>query len=242
MKIVQSLTTTPYLRTESYIKHQLQLFECSIKMARRFHPITLYTDERGANELGHLVDEVKFLEKNTDNYLWCEPKFEVFEREAGEFIHMDGDVFISEPILIPKEYDVLYDFNDIDIGDKYYHTHMNILDGWGINEVFPHWNINWSGAYNVGLISFKSPTHMKMYSDTFYTLKDFYFKNSKQRGVKLPFIPMILEQLSLKLLSDGMSWNSVELDKLNSYIHMFSARKFSKGFMELIQTMSKYNN
>ena len=242
MKIVQSLTTTPYLRPESYIKNQLQLFECSIKMARRFHPITLYTDERGANELGHLVDEVKFLEKNTDNYLWCEPKFEVFERETGEFIHMDGDVFISEPIVIPKEYDVLYDFNDTIIGAKYYHTNINVLDGWGIKEVFPHWNINWSGAYNVGLISFKNPDHMKLYSDTFYTLKDFYFKNSKQRGDTLLGIAMILEQLSLKLLSDGMGWNSISMDNINSYIHMFSARKFNKGFMELIQTMSKYNN
>jgi len=241
MKIVQSLTTTPYLRTESYIKKQLQLFECSIKMARRFHPVTLYTDERGANELGHLVDEVKFLEKNTDNYLWCEPKFEVFERETGEFIHMDGDVFISEPLVIPKEYDVLYDCNEID-GGKYYHTNMNILYGWGVKEVFPHWNINWSGAYNVGLISFKSPTHMKMYSDTFYTLKDFYFKNSKLQGDKLTYIAMTLEQLSLKLLSDGMGWNSVSMDNINSYIHMYSVRKFNKGFMELIETMSKYTN
>jgi len=241
MKIVQSLTTTPYLRTESYIKKQLQLFECSIKMARRFHPVTLYTDERGANELGHLVDEVKFLEKNTDNYLWCEPKFEVFKREAGEFIHMDGDVFISEPLVIPKEYDVLYDCNEID-GGKYYHTNMNILYGWGVKEVFPHWNINWSGAYNVGLISFKSPTHMKMYSDTFYTLKDFYFKNSKLQGDKLTYIAMTLEQLSLKLLSDGMGWNSVSMDNINSYIHMYSVRKFNKGFMELIETMSKYTN
>jgi hypothetical protein len=241
MKIVQSLTTTPYLRTESYIKKQLQLFECSIKMARRFHPVTLYTDERGANELGHLVDEVKFLEKNTDNYLWCEPKFEVFKRETGEFIHMDGDVFISEPLVIPKEYDVLYDCNEID-GGKYYHTNMNILYGWGVKEVFPHWNINWSGAYNVGLISFKSPTHMKMYSDTFYTLKDFYFKNSKLQGDKLTYIAMTLEQLSLKLLSDGMGWNSVSMDNINSYIHMYSVRKFNKGFMELIETMSKYTN
>ena len=241
MKIVQSLTTTPYLRTESYIKKQLQLFECSIKMARRFHPITLYTDERGANELGHLVDEVKFLEKNTDNYLWCEPKFEVFKRETGEFTHMDGDVFISEPLVIPKEYDVLYDCNEID-GGKYYHTNMNILYGWGVKEVFPHWNINWSGAYNVGLISFKSPTHMKMYSDTFYTLKDFYFKNSKLQGDKLTYIAMTLEQLSLKLLSDGMGWNSVSMDNINSYIHMYSVRKFNKGFMELIETMSKYTN
>lgn len=242
MKIVQSLTTTPYRRNEEYIKYQIQLFECSIKMARRFHPITLYTDERGANELGHLVDDVKFLEKNTENYLWCEPKFEVFQREAGMFIHMDGDVFISEPIIIPIEYDVLYDYNDFDIGPKYYHSNMNVLDEWGINEVFPHWNMNWSGAYNVGLLSFKNPTHMKIYSDVFYTLKDFYFKNSKQRGIKLNYVPMILEQLSLKLISDKLDWNSVGLSDLNSYLHMYSVRKFQRGFMELIQTMNEYHN
>jgi hypothetical protein len=242
MKIVQSLTTTPYRRNEEYIKYQIQLFECSIKMARRFHPITLYTDERGANELGHLVDDVKFLEKNTENYLWCEPKFEVFQREAGMFIHMDGDVFISEPIIIPIEYDVLYDYNDFDIGPKCYHNNMNVLDEWGINEVFPHWNMNWSGAYNVGLLSFKNPTHMKIYSDVFYTLKDFYFKNSKQRGIKLNYVPMILEQLSLKLISDKLDWNSVGLSDLNSYLHMYSLRKFQRGFMELIQTMNEYHN
>jgi hypothetical protein len=66
MRIVQTLTTTPHGCGEPYIRAQLQLFQCSIKMARRFHPITLYTDERGANELGHMVNEVKLLEKNKE--------------------------------------------------------------------------------------------------------------------------------------------------------------------------------
>ena len=152
MRIVQTLTTTPNGFGEPYIKGQLELFQCSIKMARRFHPITLYTDERGANELGNFVNEVKFLEKNTENYLWCEPKFEAMKRETGDFIHMDGDVFLAEPLIIPDSYDVLYDFNDGEIGDKYYANNIQVFDEWGIKEIFPHWSPIWDGAHNVGLL------------------------------------------------------------------------------------------
>ena len=66
MKIIQSLSTTR-INDETYIQKILDIYQCSIKMARRFHPITLYTDERGANELGHLVDEVKFLKKDKND-------------------------------------------------------------------------------------------------------------------------------------------------------------------------------
>jgi hypothetical protein len=239
MKIVQSLTTTPNGCSESYVKAQLQLFQCSIKMARRFHPITLYTDERGANELGHLVNEVKFLEKNTENYLWCEPKFEVFKREEGQYIHMDGDVFIAEPLIIPEEYDVLYDFNDGEIGDKYYANNIQVFDEWGVKEVFPHWTPKWTGAHNVGLISFKNPQHMKMYVDTFYAIKDFYFKKLAETGNKLYLPELIMEQLSLKLLANAEGWQDFGVGKMNSYIHMYSGRKLRWGFMELIKTMNR---
>lgn len=239
MRIVQTLSTTPYSMEEPYIKAQLQLFECSIKMARRFHPITLYTDERGANELGHLVNEVKFLEKNTENYLWCEPKFEAFKREEGEYIHMDGDVFIAEPLILPKEYDVLYDFNDGEIGSTYYSNNIQIFDEWGAKEVFPHWSTNWTGAHNVGLISFKNPDHMKMYSDVFYKLKNFYFEKSIESKNRLRLPELIMEQLSLKLLADGEGWKSVPLRDMNSYIHMYSGRKLQWGFMQLIENMNK---
>lgn len=239
MRLVQTLTTTPKGMSEPYIKAQLQLFQCSIKMARRFHPITLYTDERGANELGHLVDEVKFLEKNTENYLWCEPKFEAFKREEGEYIHMDGDVFLAEPLILPNEYDVLYDFNDGEIGDFYYKNNIQIFDEWGIKEFFPHWNTNWTGAHNVGLISFKNPEHMKMYIDTFYIIKEFYFRKSRETQNRLMLPELIMEQLSLKLLAIGEGWNSISLNNMNSYIHMYSDRKLQWGFMELIENMNK---
>jgi len=239
MRIVQTLTTTPNGMGEPYIKGQLQLFQCSIKMARRFHPITLYTDERGANELGHLVNEVKFLEKNTENYLWCEPKFEAMRREEGEFLHMDGDVFISEPLILPADYDVLYDHNDAEIGNWYYANNMDIFNDWGIKEVFPHWNPKWTGAYNVGLLAFKNPEHMKIYMDTFYAIKEFYFTKSRETGNRLILPELIMEQLSLKLLADGNGWKAMGLDRMNSYIHMYSGRKLQWGFMELIENMNK---
>jgi hypothetical protein len=239
MRIVQTLTTTPNGFGEPYIKGQLELFQCSIKMARRFHPITLYTDERGANELGHLVNEVKFLEKNTENYLWCEPKFEAMKKETGDFIHMDGDVFLAEPLIIPDEYDVLYDFNDGEIGDKYYANNIQVFDEWGIKEIFPHWSPIWDGAHNVGLLSFKNPEHMKMYMDTFYAIKEFYFKKSRETGNRLVLPELIMEQLSLRLLAKGEGWKDFGLGRMNSYIHMYSGRKFQWGFMQLIENMNK---
>lgn len=234
MKIIQSLSTTR-INDETYIQKILDIYQCSIKMARRFHPITLYTDERGANELGHLVDEVKFLKKDTIPYLWDEPKFEVFKNETGEFIHMDGDIFIAEPLVFPKEYDVLYDFADTsEIG---YIDSINALSNWGVGDILPEWNSKWNGAYNTGIIGFKDPLKMKKYVDSFYSIKTFYYKN--YGGVEIKYAYLTLEQALLKLISDNKGWNSLPMNTINSYIHIYSFKKYQLGFMELVRTMNK---
>ena len=109
MKIIQSLSTTR-INDETYIQKILDIYQCSIKMARRFHPITLYTDERGANELGHLVDEVKL------NQIVYESKFS-FEPIIGHIYHLyygdNGKYFLSliEPEMWNQEYVLSVELN-----------------------------------------------------------------------------------------------------------------------------------
>jgi hypothetical protein len=80
---------------------------------------------------------------------------------------------------------------------------------------------------------------MKMYVDTFYTIKDFYFEKSRETGNRLVLPELIMEQLSLKLLANGEGWKDFGLGRMNSYIHMYSGRKLQWGFMELIETMNR---
>ena len=80
---------------------------------------------------------------------------------------------------------------------------------------------------------------MKLYMDTFYAIKDFYFKKSRETGNRLMLPELIMEQLSLKLLAKGEGWNDFGLGRMNSYIHMYSGRKMQWGFMELIENMNR---
>ena len=82
MRLIYSISTTPnraFLKDK--LAKQILIWKKSITLAKKFYPITLWTDEVGAAILGDLVDEVKILKKDTENYLWCEPKYEAMMGE-----------------------------------------------------------------------------------------------------------------------------------------------------------------
>ena len=235
MKLVYSISTQPNrLILKDKLDKQLLIWKKSINLAKRFYPITLWTDDIGANELGDLVDEVKILKKEGPNYLWCEPKYEAMsEEDASNSIFIDGDVFLSEPLKFTPDLDVWYEHFEIRTFDFGYKPKVEAFDDINIWSNFKYWNSDLKGACNVGILRFGTNEIMKEYRDAFYSLKDYYFRNVVQTKI-LDIPEMIMEEYALHCLIYGKDWKSEELSTQNQYIHLYGIEKYKDGFLQLM--------
>lgn len=236
MRIIYSLNTgidDPYFTGQNLENTFLQ-YELSMKLTRQYYPITLYTDQYGADRLGHLVDEVKFLKKNPDFYIWSEPKFEAISRETGEFLHVDGDLYINKPFNLPDA-DVYYDHTEHALYEFYYKNNITNFDKYGIGGVFPEWTTEYTGAYNIGILGFKTDEIKNLYLHRYYDMKEWYF-NDFPRDINSHLASMTIGEHGLTCICNAFDLNAVPLAEHNGYLHMYGARKHLPMFMEFIRS------
>ena len=241
VKIIYSFDTQlngPYFQGKN-LENNLLFYELSIRLAKQYYPVTLYTDEYGEEKLGHLVDEVKLLSKDDKFYLWSEPTFEAISREEGEFIHLDGDVFLNGPLNLP-EGDVYYDCREDSLYEYYYKDNIEIFDKYGIGEVFPEWSTEYTGAFNVGLLGFGDDNIKKQFVDRFYKMKEWYY-NDFPSDIKIHLATMTFEEHGLSCFCNKNNYNAVPLSQHNGYLHMFSSRKHIPMFVEFVRNYLETN-
>lgn len=241
MRIIYSFNTS--VGDDDYFKginleHNFLFYELSIRLCRQFYPVTLYTDEYGAERLGHLVDEVKMLKKDPENYIWSEPKFEAISNETGEFLHVDGDLFITKPFIL-NDSDVYYDHTEITLHEYYYKENLKNFTDYGIGEVFPEWSSKYLGAFNIGIMGFRTDEIKNIYLDRYFKMKDWYYNVFPNEKFDSPIPSMTLGEHSLSCLSDYYNWKSTPLYDENQYLHMYGGRKhldmfyqFAKSYLE----------
>ena len=101
------------------------------------------------------ADEVKMLKKDPENYIWSEPKFEAISNETGNFLHVDGDLFITKPFIL-NDSDVYYDHTELTLHEYYYKENLKNFTDYGIDKVFPEWSSKYLGAFNIGIMGFRT--------------------------------------------------------------------------------------
>jgi hypothetical protein len=121
MNLIYSLNTSSlkYDYDKSKLDKLIKCYELSIKLSNKHHNTILYTDEYGAEQLGNIVDDVKFLKKDK-NYLWSEAKIEALSNEPiGSFI-IDGDVFLDSKLKYDTDGVVFHNYDSESAIDFYY--------------------------------------------------------------------------------------------------------------------------
>lgn len=242
MRIIYSINTgidSDYFNGRN-LENNLLFYELSMKLARQFYPITLYTDEYGASRLGEFADEVKLLNKDPEFYIWSEPKFEAISREEGDFLHVDGDLFIQKPFDLPYG-DLYFDHIEYNLYEAYYKDNLNTFDEYGIGKVFPEWTKEYSGAFNIGIMGFRTNEIKELYLDRYYKIKEWFFNEVPPYIRDSAIVPsMTIGEHSLSCISKGHNWVSIPLNEYNGYLHMFSGRKHIPMFVELVKYRLKY--
>ena len=203
MRIIYSFNTS--VGDDDYFKgvnleHNFLFYELSIRLCRQYYPVTLYTDEYGAERLGHLVDEVKMLKKDPENYIWSEPKFEAISNETGDFLHVDGDLFITKPFTL-NDSDVYYDHTEVTLHEYYYKENLKNFTDYGIDKVFPEWSSKYLGAFNIGIMGFRTDEIKNIYLDRYFKMKDWFYNVFPHEKVEAIIPSMTLGEHSLACLS-----------------------------------------
>ena len=127
MNLIYSLNTNllKYDYDKSNLDKLIKNYELSIKLAKQYHNIILYTDEYGASKLGGIVDDIQFLKKDK-NYLWSEAKFEALSKIGKDSFIIDGDIFLNEKLKYHSNGVVFHNYDSESAIEFYYSK--SILD------------------------------------------------------------------------------------------------------------------
>lgn len=245
MKLVYSLysgVNSHWLQGD-FFETTLKYFELSIRLARQYHHIVLYTDEVGKSRLGHLVDEVKLLERTPDYVLWSESQIEAISREEGQFLHIDGDVLLHDKLYLPKDVDIYYEHIEVGLYDRFYRPKIKLFSERGIQDHFPEWSTEDTGIFNIGIVGFNSEEAKKIYLDRYYSNAKWYKSTLlNELGIYDHSAAMVLQQHSLTCIAKYHNFTSASLFTYNEYIHMFGRKKYRKMNVCLIESyMENYN-
>ena len=243
MRIIYSFNTGvdgDYFRGNN-LENNFLFYELSIKLCRQYYPVTLYTDELGAERLGHLVDDVIMLEKDPENYIWSEPKFEAISRESGEFLHVDGDLWIDKPFTL-NDSDIYYDHTEDTLFETYYKDNLESFTKYGVAEVFPEWRSDYLGAFNIGILGFRTDEIKHIYLDRYFKMKEWYYSKFPYEELNPKVPSMTLGEHSLSCLSDHYQWKSTPLFDEHRYLHMYSARKHIPMFVTFVKNYLDNNH
>jgi hypothetical protein len=207
----------------------------AIQRAKKFYPeaeIILYTDHVGS-QIFKDICTIKLLNPDRVKHYFSEAKIEVLEREEGEFIHIDGDLFLNGRLKYHPKVDVIIDHNEINIWDSHYKEMFDLFTQHGVKEIFPEWE-EVPYIFNVGVLGFFSEELKKEYLEIFHKLKKFH-QSIKH---KLPFfglITLILVQYSLSILAQKKRYKFDFTEYKSDYLHLYGKRKFFKKNVDWIR-------
>lgn len=150
------------------------LYKESIKKGKSFGNTWLYTDNDGADKLGHLVDNLVLLPSDFDYYFLDDIKFYTLQHHTGSFCLIDGDVMLNSSINIAS--DQMGVENIITYKDSYYEPLNEILDSENIQSVVDFW-VKDKNTFNLGLVHI--PTNFPRYEfiELYQKVKSFYKNN-----------------------------------------------------------------
>lgn len=219
-------------------ENNLMFMELAIKLARQYYPVTMYTDENTAKRFSGIVDEIKILNTQGSKYkIWSQAKFEAIERHTGEFLHLDGDLFLDAPLVMPPG-DIYYDHTETTLYETYYKHNLELFDKEGIGKVFPEWSKVYTGAYNIGALGFKKDSIKQLYLDRYYKQLEWLYNDlplEKHHGVT----SMTIGEHSLACIANYHKLKGVPLAEHNGYLHMFSNRKHLPAFVNFVKEYNK---
>lgn len=239
MRLVYSLNTDKIEIVGGVAKKTFAIYELSIRLASQFYDnIVLYTDDYGAKNLSHLPVEIIILDKKPSNeyYAWSEAKFEAISKEKGDYLHIDGDIFLSHPLIL-EDKDIIIENREY-IWDFYYDHLFKAFNEKGVKKIFPEWGYATKTPLNIGFLKFKEDEVKELYLDRYYRLKKFFVDNFINKGIYVKGIPsLVIGQHSLDCIAEHYDYSVQVAYDNNDYAHIYGKKKYNAMYQQFINAL-----
>ncbi len=239
MRIIFSLNTDIInvlsTRTDVFEVVMKQYYLAIMKAKEYYNDVVLYTDKVGQDIFKDLC-EIKLLDKN-DSYLFSEAKVETISKESVPFIHIDGDLFITDKLRYFNNIDLLVDHNDNNIWESYYKSTVEklTLD----IQNFPEWGKP-NKLFCMGIAGFFNDNLKNLFIERYYSTKEAYLKNKNNY---YSLAPIVIEQYPLAVITQYHNFKFEFADNKNKYLHLYGRQKFYKKNIDWIHSESlKYKS
>lgn len=239
MNLIYSLNTNllKYDYDKSNLDKLIKNYELSIKLAKQYHNIILYTDEYGASKLGDIVDDIQFLKKDK-NYLWSEAKFEALSKIGKDSFIIDGDIFLNEKLKYDSNGVIFHNYDSESAIEFYYSKSILDFNNHNIADIFPYWKTDCKKAINIGILGFFDDDIKSEYLKYYYQIKDWYFTKYPIRLHKR-LDTMIIGQYSLGCILDSKCVKEQPLSITNDYSHFYGGIKYENFFIKMVDNYIK---
>lgn len=246
---------------ETKVIQDLHCFALSYHYAKKhFKNIRLVTDKYGSSLLGFLdyEDISTSLEEisHVDPRFWTAGKIKAAEEQDGEFLHIDGDVFLLDPCLkniVKSNWDAMVQMREV--GGHFHSTYPPIFED--LRKVYPETErlSLYNFTYNTGVFGFKD---LEFRDDYVYQYFDLLYE-LEMRGVQFPGDRdpnIVVEQSLLTTMAQNQNKHVKELITLDDmskwdlfgaaerigYVHLWGNSKYQEEWQERVRLRLKKEN
>lgn len=265
MRILHSFWTKAYFQgrwgMDTKVIQDLHCFALSYHFAKKhFGEVHLVTDNEGASLLDFLeYDDVSVdLESisTVDPRFWTAGKVKAAEVQNGDFLHIDGDVFLIDPIikgLVSSSYDAIVQMREV--GHHFNSTYPPIFKD--LKKVYPYIDFIslYNFTYNTGIFGFKDQKfkeeYCRIYFDLLWDLQDHGVQFPADRDPNIVVEQSLLTTMAqnqnkhvkeLITLSDMNEWDLFGAAERIGFVHLWGNSKYQDYWQQRVRLRLKEEN
>ena len=234
-------TFTSKLLNENNNNKIFEVYLNSYKNNIRFHNIVLYTDSYSYPIFKDTFNNIELFDmdniKFTDDY-----KFAVLEKIGEDDLLIDGDIFLTHPLFIPNEYDVICEtIVDNVMTNSYYEYYKNTVDILlenNINDVVDFFSNNINLVTNIGILKFKNKKYQNEYLHFYSLIRNWYISKKiedKYNIIKNDYRSCaVFAQYLLSLFIKKNNLKVLYLSNYNKYVHLSGDEKYNVSYKKTL--------
>jgi hypothetical protein len=227
--------TTKLLIDTSNTKTYLDLLNKSIKFAKRYHRVKLYTDDVTLPIVSNI--DVDIVLVDTTGFRFIDDfKVYLLSHISDDEVLVDVDLFLYKPLYLKDGWDIWVDFKD-NSSNEWYKDYIKYCTDNGIVTILPDFIQSSMSIPNIGILKIGNPTLKKDYIKLYNKVRYWLFTLDDTPDIGLSII--LGQYLLGLLLKDGKYKIFYCYGNGNDYIHLSGPVKFKEGILNSIEYNKK---
>jgi hypothetical protein len=213
------------------------MFYLSIQMGKDLgYETVLYGTTDTIEKLGEYVDEIHIIDE-LDYKFFDDLKLHILSTRTDEYMILDGDIFLHEPLKINKRSILSIDTIISEQKDGYAKDCLEILNEYELNKIVTEWDSDLKSSFSTGIFYWKGNDELLQYFlKSYIKLRKWYLDNENiliNRNIEFHSNKSLSSHFIFEhLLYKIVQYYELEFDELNkstSYYHWQGQDKFDNN-------------